>query len=114
MTAAGIVGLVANSFPMLAVAWVLANLGNACYKQTVMLMLGDVSPKGKAPMYVGILFSISTLLSSVVVLGLAPVLESLGFTALFVLVSVCGAVGWYLNVRVFQPRLARQVVPLPW
>lgn len=109
VTAAGIVGLVANSFPALVVAWVLANLGNACYMQTTMLMLGDVSPKGKAPLYVGILFSISMLLSSVVVLGLAPVLESLGFTALFVLVSVCGAVGWYLNVRVFQPRLARQV-----
>lgn len=109
VTAAGIVGLVANSFPTLVVAWVLANLGNACYMQTVMLMLGDVSPKGKAPLYVGILFSISMLLSSVAVLGLAPVLERLGFTALFVVVSVCGAVGWYLNVRVFQPRLARQV-----
>jgi hypothetical protein len=76
--------------------------------QTTMLMLGDVSPKGKSPMYVGILFSISMLLSSVLVLALAPVLEVLGFTALFVVVFVCGAMGWYLNVRVFQPRLARR------
>jgi MFS family permease len=106
VTAAGIVGLVGNSLPALFVAWVLANLGNACYMQTTMLMLGDVSPQGKAPLYVGILFSISTLLSSVLVLALAPVLETVGFGALFVLVTVCGAVGWYLNVRVFQPRLA--------
>jgi Na+/melibiose symporter-like transporter len=109
VTAAGLVGLVAHSFPVLVVAWVLANLGNAAYMQTTMLMLGDVSPKGKAPLYVGVLFSISMLVSSVVVLALAPVLEILGFTALFVLVAACGALGWYWNVRVFQPRLARQV-----
>lgn len=109
VTAAGIVGLVGDSLPVLIVAWVLANLGNACYMQTTMLMLGDVSPRGKSPQYVGILFSISMLLSSIVVLGMAPVLETVGFGALFVLVSVCGAVGWYLNVRVFQPRLAERI-----
>jgi hypothetical protein len=110
VTAAGIVGLVAHSFPVLVVAWVLANLGNAAYMQTTMLMLGEVSPPGKAPLYVGILFSISMLVSSVVVLALAPVLESVGFTALFVLVAVCGAVGWHRNVRVFQRRLVRRAV----
>ncbi|MDM7856018.1 MFS transporter [Cellulomonas alba] len=105
-TAAGVVGLVAHSFPAFVVAWVLANLANACYMQVTMLMLGDVSPRGKSPLYVGILLSISMLLSSVVVLALAPVLDHVGFTALFVLVLVCGAAAWYLNVRVFQPRLA--------
>jgi hypothetical protein len=85
---------------------VLANVGAACYLKTTMLMLGDVSPSGRAPSYVGTLFAISMLVSSVAVLALAPLLDALGFTALFVLVAGCGAAGWYLNVRVFQPRLS--------
>lgn len=106
VTAAGAVGLVSGSLGGLTVAWVLANVGAACYLKTTMLMLGDVSPSGRAPSYVGTLFAISMLVSSVAVLALAPLLDALGFTALFVLVAGCGAAGWYLNVRVFQPRLS--------
>ncbi|TGO05137.1 MFS transporter [Serinibacter arcticus] len=106
-TAAGVVGLVGHSLAALSVAWVLANVASACYMKTTMLMLGDVSPSGKAPSYVGILFSISMLVSGVVVLALAPLLDAIGFTALFVIVGGCGAVAWFWNARVFQPRLAR-------
>lgn len=107
VTAAGVAGLVSGSLVGLAVAWVLANIGNACYMKTTMLMLGDVSPSGRAPSYVGTLFSISMLVSSVMVLALAPLLDAVGFTALFVIVCGCGVAAWYSNVRVFQPRLAR-------
>jgi MFS family permease len=112
-TAAGVVGLVSGSLGGATVAWVLANVGAACYLKTTMLMLGDVSPSGRAPSYVGTLFAISMLVSSVAVLALAPLLDALGFGALFVLVAGCGAAGWYVNVRVFQPRLsaARRRVP---
>lgn len=106
-TAAGVVGLASGSLVGVSIAWVLANVANACYMKATMLMLGDVSPSGRAPSYVGILFSISMLVSSVVVLALAPLLDATGFTALFVIVGGCGAVAWFYNVRVFQPRLAR-------
>lgn len=106
-TAAGVVGLLSGSLVGLSVAWVLANAANACYMKTTMLMLGDVSPSGKAPSYVGILFSISMLVSSVVVLALAPLLDATGFTTLFVVVAACGGAAWFWNVRVFQPRLRR-------
>lgn len=103
---AGVLGLTTSSFGGLVVAWALANIGNSFYMKTTSLMLGEVSPPGRAPAYVGVLFSISTLVSSVVVIVLAPVLDAIGFAALFAVVVACGIAGGYVNLRVFRPRLA--------
>ena len=101
----GLIPLVSNAILPFYVAWVLVNLGNICYIKATNLMLGDVCPPGKSPLYVGVLFMISMSLSSLVVLGLAPVLEAFGFTILFIIVVASGGLGLFYNVFVFQRRL---------
>ena len=86
-------------------AWVLINVGNHCYMKVANLMLGDVAPPRKVALYVGVLFIISMSLSSLVVLVLAPILEFAGFGILFGLVTVCGGLGLFYNIFVFQKRL---------
>ena len=109
---AGAIALAANSMSVLYAAWVLAHLGSGAYNKTTMLMLGDVSPAGKVPLYVSVLFTISMALSSLFVLLLGPVLENVGFAILFVIVVACGSIGLYLNLFVFQRRLAKRANPV--
>jgi len=101
----GLILLMTGNIHSFYVAWVLINIANFCYMKATNLMLGDVSPPGKSPLYVGVLFMISMALSSVVVLLLAPLMELAGFTILFVMVVVCGALGLFYNLFVFQKRL---------
>jgi len=106
--AAGTVALTTNSLYALYVAWVLANIGNICYIITAGLLLDKVVSSGKMPMYVGVLTIISMALSSAVLLLLAPILENIGFTLLFVVVLVCGIAGLAVNLLVFRKHLANR------
>ena len=101
----GVMALFTSGLFSFYVAWVLINFGAVCYMKTSNLMAGDVSPSGKSPLYVGVLFIISMALSSVVVLVLAPVMDAAYFVILFVVVIVCGGLGLFYNVFVFQRRL---------
>ena len=105
---AGVLALMTSSMNVLYIAWVLAHLGSGAYGKTTMLMLGDVSPAGKVPLYVSVLFTISMALSSLFVLLLGPILENVGFAVLFIVVIVCGSISLYLNLFVFQRRLAKR------
>jgi len=106
---AGVIALGTNSMNVLYVAWVLAHLGSGLYNKTTMLMLGDVSPAGKVPLYVSVLFTISMALSSLFVLLLGPVLENVGFVILFIIVITCGSISLCLNLFVFQRLLAKRI-----
>jgi len=101
----GLILLITKELPFFYGAWVLINVAQFCYMKSTNLMLGDVSPSGKTPLYVGVLFMISMAVSSIVVLGLAPLMELAGFSILFVLVVICGGLGLFYNVFVFQRRL---------
>jgi len=105
---AGILPLAANSLGFLFVAWVFANLGNTCYLLTAQLIIGEVSPSAKLPLYVGVQNTISLALSSIVLLLLAPVLENFGFVLLFVTVLACGIFSLLMNVI-----FLRKVMPEP-
>ena len=105
---AGVVALTANSMINLYIAWVLAHFGAGLYNKTTMLMLGDVSPAGKVPLYVSVLFTVSMALSSVFVLLLGPILEHVGFIVLFIVITACGGISLYLNLFVFQRLLAKR------
>ena len=106
--AAGTLALVTNSLTMLFVAWLFANLSVSCYNMTAQLLLGEISPSNKLPLYVGVLMIISLFLSSAVLLLLAPVLEILGFTPLFATVFACGLLSFLTNVFVFRKQLAKR------
>ena len=109
---AGASALTTNSLYFLYVAWVLANLGNTCYVITMSLLLDKVTSSGKLPLYVGVLTIISLALSSAVLLLLAPALERIGFTLLFVVVLVCGTASLAVNLLVFRRLLARRQAKL--
>jgi len=102
VAAAGLLALVSNSFALLLVAWVLANLGSTCYILTANLMLDKVTPPGKLPLYVGVLTTISLAVSSGIMLLLAPLIENAGFTLLFVLIFICGLASLLINLLVFR------------
>ena len=108
VVAAGTLALVTNSLTMLFVAWLFANLGVSCFNMTVQLLLGEVAPSSKLPLYVGVLMIISLFISSAVLLLLAPALETLGFTLLFATVFACGLLSLLTNVLVFRKQLARR------
>lgn len=101
----GLIPLLTNHIIFFYAGWILVNMGNISYIKATNLMFGDVSPSGKSPLYVGVVFMISMSLSSLVVLGLAPVIEAFGFAIIFVIVAVCGGLGLFYNVFVFQRRL---------
>ena len=107
MIAAGVIALLTNSLHFLFVAWVLANISNSGFPLIVTLLLGEVSPATKLPLYVGVHTTISMALSTVVVLLLAPALEHIGFMPLFVLVLVCGMLSLLANLFVLKRRLVR-------
>ena len=104
---AGSIALVTNSLFFLFVAWVFANLSNTGYYNAASLLLGDVSPPSKLPLYVGVLSTISLALSSLILLLLAPVLENIGFKMLFVTVLGCGVTSLLINILVLQKQLAQ-------
>jgi len=108
VTLAGILALSTNSLYFLYAAWILANLGNTCYIITMSLLLDKVTSSAKLPLYVGVLTTISLALSSAVLLLLAPVLENIGFTLLFVVVLTCGGASLAVNLLVFRKHLARR------
>jgi hypothetical protein len=70
-------------------------------------LLGEISPPAKLPLYVSVYTTISTALSAVIVLVLAPILENFGFMPLFAIVLVCGASSFLLNVFVLRKRTVR-------
>ena len=102
---AGVIALTSSNLIIFYIAWMFANIGNVCYMKATNLMIGDVSPPGKSPLYVGVLFIMSTALSPIAILVLAPVLEVAGFGLLFAVVTICGGLGFFYNVFVFQKRL---------
>jgi len=106
ITCAGVLALTTNTLGFLFVAWVLANFGNSGTMLATSLLLGEVSPSAKLPLYVGVYFTISMALSAVFVLLLAPTLENLGFVPLFVIVLACGLLSLSINLFVLRKRLA--------
>jgi len=107
IAAAGILALTTNSLFLLFVSWLLANIGNNGTMIAVSLLLGEVSPTAKLPLYVGVYFTISMAVSAVIVLTLAPLLETFGFTTLFAIVLTCGLSSLLINIFVLKKRLAK-------
>jgi len=95
---AGVLALSTNTLGFLFVAWVLANLGNSSFNVSASLLLGEVSPLTKLPLYVGVYTTISMALSSAVLLLLAPALENIGFMLLFATVLICGVLSLLINI----------------
>jgi hypothetical protein len=65
-------------------------------------MLGTITPPGKLPLYVGVLTTVALAVSSAVLLLLAPALERVGFSLLFMTVLTCGVGSLLLNVFVLK------------
>jgi len=105
---AGVLALTTSALSFLYVAWIFANMGNTFYMITASLLLDNVTPSGKLPLYVGVLTTISLAISSGVLLLLAPVLEHIGFDLLFVTVLGCGALSLLVNLFVFRRHLNRR------
>ena len=103
---AGALALITNSLNFLFAAWVFANIGSTCYNLTLPMLLGEVSPPAKLPLYVNVQTTISLILSSIVLLLLAPVLENIGFAVLFVTVVVCGLFSFLIYLFVLRRLLA--------
>jgi len=104
--AAGIMTLSANSFSLLLISWALLNMSSGGYNITIALMLGEISPPGKMPLYMGVHTTISMTISAVVVLLLAPVLERIGFTPLSIIVLSCGLLSLLINVLVLKKHMS--------
>ena len=103
---AGVVILSTNSLYFVFIAWVLANICNTGTIVSVSLLLGEVAPTTKLPLYVGVYMTISMALSAAVVLLLAPVLESFGFIPIFVTVLICGLLSLLVNMLILKKRMA--------
>jgi len=106
---AGTLALTTNSLNILFVIWLLANVSNSSFVTAVSLLLGEISPPAKLPLYVSVYTTITTALSAVIVLVLAPILENFGFRPLFVIVLVCGISSFMINVFVLRKRMANRV-----
>lgn len=104
---AGVLALTTNSLYLLFVAWGLANFSNTGTILAISLLLGEVSPSTKLPLYVGVYTVISMALSSVVVLLLAPILENLGFVPLFATVLICGLSSLLINIFILRKRMLK-------
>jgi MFS family permease len=102
---AGALALMTSSLEFLYAAWILANLASSCYGTTASLLIGEITPSGKLPLYAGVLNIISLAFSSVILLLMAPVLERIGFSPLFITVFACGAVSLLINLLVFRKHL---------
>gem|GEM_PF-427037 len=104
---AGTLALTTSSLNVLFVIWLLANISNISFVSAVSLLLGEISPPAKLPLYVSVYSTIAAALSAVIVLVLAPVMENFGFMPLFAIVLVCGVCSFMLNVFVLRRRMAR-------
>ena len=102
---AGILALITNTLSLFFVVWALANTGNTGSMTAISLLLGEVSPAEKLPLYVGVHFTISMALSAILVLVLAPVLENLGFAPLFLIVAICGMTSLLINTLLLRNRM---------
>jgi len=105
--AAGTLALTTNSLNILFFIWLIANISNTSFITAVSLLLGEISPPAKIPLYVSVYTTISTALSAVIVLVLAPILENFGFMPLFAIVLICGSLSFMLNAFVLKKRMAR-------
>jgi len=94
---AGVIALFTNSLNFLFVAWVFANLGSSAYGTVASLLIGEVAPSGKVPLYAGAQGITSLALSSVVLLVIAPILENIDFSILFIVVISCGVLSLLIN-----------------
>jgi MFS family permease len=102
IAAAGAVALFSNTLGLLFVAWALANLGNTAYLSVTSLLIGEVAPPGKLPLYAGAFNIITLAVSSVVLLALAPALENVGFGLLFIIILSCGVASLLMNFLVLK------------
>ena len=105
VVASGILAISFQSLFVFYISWVLVNLSVTCYSITVSLLLGDVSPSAKLPLYAGALQVISMALSSTVLLLIAPVLEDISFAWLFVTVIGCGIISLVINLLFLRKHL---------
>ena len=99
---AGILALVTDSLYLLFVAWVLASMGSTAYFLSTSLLVGEVGAADKLPLYAGVINIISMAFSSAIVLLLAPVLENVGFSVLFVTVAICGGFSLIINISILK------------
>ncbi|MCL2499811.1 MAG: MFS transporter [Defluviitaleaceae bacterium] len=105
---AGAVALVTNTLGFLFAAWVVSSFANSAYGSVMSILIGEVTPAGKLPLYAGVMNIISLTLSSVVLLLLAPVLENTGFFLLFVVVAVCGIFSLVTNFLLLKKYLYKK------
>ena len=99
---AGGIALTTHSLNFLFAAWIFANMANSGYFISVNLLIEEVSPPAKLPLHVGVLTIISMALSSTVLITLAPLLESAGFTVLFATVFSCGLISLLFNLFILR------------
>jgi MFS family permease len=109
--AAGALALTTSSLNFLFVAWVFANISNTGYNMTVSLLLGEVSPTARLPLYVGVNATITMAISAVILLVKAPILESMGFSLLFITVLACGLLSLFANLLILKKRMAKRDLP---
>ena len=102
---AGALALATHSLGFLYVAWVMANLANSGYAVSAVMLVGTVSPLAQLPLYAGVNSVVSLALSAAVLLLLAPALERVGFTPLFAIVLLCGAVSLLTNELALRRRV---------
>ncbi|MCL2604258.1 MAG: MFS transporter [Defluviitaleaceae bacterium] len=105
---AGAVALTVNTLEFLFVAWVVSSFANSAYGSVMSILIGEVTPAGKLPLYAGVMNIVSLALSSVVLLLLAPVLESAGFSLLFIVVILCGIFSLVTNFLLLRKYLYKK------
>ena len=105
---AGVLALVTNSLLLLYIAWAIANLGSTAYYSSMSLMMGEIDTSDKMPLFMGVYNTISMAFSAIVLLVLAPVLENVGFTMLFVTAISCGGISFLVNVFVLRKLLKKK------
>jgi len=103
---AGALALITSSLNILFAIWLIANISNSSFVMAVSLLLGEISPSAKLPLFVSVYTTISTALSAVIVLVLAPILENFGFMPLFAIVLLCGIFSFILNVFILKKRMS--------
>jgi MFS family permease len=107
LIAAGGIALAGSTLVFLYAAWIFANMANSAYGSVASLLIGEVAPSNKLPLYAGALNIVSLALSSVVLLVLAPAVENIGFGLIFIVVLGCGAASLVINIFVFNKHLTK-------
>ena len=104
---AGTLALTTNSLNLLFIAWVFANLSNGSYFISLTLLMGEVCETTKLPLFIGVHATIAMILSAVMILLLAPVLENMGFIPLFSIILTCGLISLMVNVFILRKRMTK-------